>query len=231
MQSKQREFASRLLTWHAKNKADFPWRYTADPYKILVSEILLQKTTRNQVKKIFDQFFRKYPNFRALASDSQEAIKEVINPLGLEHRRAHALKEIAGIMMENYGGKVPIDKRKLLQLPRVGPYVANSVLCFAFGHQEPLLDTNVIRVVRRVFSLKAKKKRPRDDPEMWKAVGRLIPSGKATDFNLALLDFAAKVCLHKTPKCTECLMASICDQYKLAMKKTLHHCDEHGRIQ
>jgi len=153
-----------------------------------------------------------------LASASQEAIEAVIKPLGLEHRRAHALKEIARIIMQNHGGKVPDDKRKLMELPSVGLYIANSVSCFAFEHQEPLLDTNVIRVVSRVFSLRGEKRRPRDDPGMWKAVGKLIPSGKAMDFNLALLDFAAKMCLPKNPKCVECLMLSICDQYKLKIE-------------
>ena len=198
------KFVSILLEWRAHNQPKLPWRKTSDPYKILVSELLLRKTTRQQVSKIYEQFFLKYPDIQALSKALVKSIENTIVSLGMEHIRATALKKIAEIISEEHGGRIPDERRSLMKLPHVGPYIANAVLCFAYGADAPLLDTNVIRVISRVFSLKSARKRARDDPKMWDAVHRLMPKGKSRDFNLALLDFAALVCLPRKPKCPIC---------------------------
>jgi A/G-specific adenine glycosylase len=211
VRSKEWKFSSRLLKWRTDHRADFPWRKTHDLYKILVSEMLLRKTTRRQVREIFTQFFQKYPFVLALADARPEEIEEIIRPLGMEHKRAQLLKDMAFRIVSEYGGAVPTTEEELLALPGVGIYATNAVLCFGVGMDVPLVDTNAIRVMQRVFSLEAKKKRARTDPEMWKAVGKLIPRGKARDFNLAMLDFAASVCLPKNPKCPMCQLLDVCD--------------------
>jgi len=124
--------------------------------------------------------------------------------------RAGALKKIAELIVQKYNGEIPQEKAEILKLPHVGPYIANAVMCFAYDMDYPLVDTNIIRVIKRVFSFKSSKKRPREDPQMWKTVSMLIPQGKGRDFNFAMLDFAASVCLLKKPKCSECQLQTIC---------------------
>jgi len=209
--SKSRRFAENLISWHRTNSASFPWREAKDPYKILVSEMLLRKTTRKQVKEIFPFFFQKYSSFSALADSPHREIEEMIRPLGMEHKRAQLLKELADRIVLEHGGAVPTTEEALLMLPGVGRYAANAVLCFVAGRNVPLVDTNAIRVVQRVFSLKPKKKRARTDPEVWEFVSRLIPRGKGREFNLAILDFASAVCTARNPKCSSCPNNEICD--------------------
>ena len=211
--SKRSKFSENLISWHRTNKASFPWREEKDPYKILVSEILLRKTTRKQVKEIFPRFFQKYPNFSVLADTPLVEIDKTIRPLGMEHKRAQLLKELAGRIVSEHGGVVPTTEKDLLELPGVGKYAANAVLCFAGSKDVPLVDTNAIRVIQRVFSFKAKKKRARTDPEVWEFVSSLIPPGNGRVFNLAILDFAAAVCMPRNPKCSSCPNNAICDYY------------------
>lgn len=204
-------FTSKLLIWHETNQEIYPWRSTSDPYVVLISELLLRKTTRKQVKKVFATFFSRFPNIQALGHASECYICETINHLGMEHIKAAALKKTAEVLMQDYGGKIPSDKKVLLSLPNVGLYTANAVLVFAYNKQEPLLDTNIFRVVSRVFSFKSEKERPRDDTKMWKKIEELIPLEKSKDFYWAVLDFADSICLLKKPKCSTCFFLEICD--------------------
>jgi A/G-specific adenine glycosylase len=212
--NKEDFFASKLLCWAQTHQEIFPWRLTSDPYKILISELLLRKTTRSQVCKIFNSFFREYPNLKSLASASEASIKRVIKPLGMEHKRATALKRVAQVLLENYRGEIPADRSELMELPNVGLYTANAVLIFAYNVSEPLLDTNIIRVVARVFSLVSKKKRLRDDPAMWKRIEEMMPMENAKGFFWAILDFAYSICLPKNPKCQTCFLLEMCNYGK-----------------
>lgn len=121
------------------------------------------------------------------------------------------MKRLAEAIVHDHGGNVPDEKEQLMSLPLVGEYTANAVLCFAFGEELPLVDTNVIRIVSRVFSLSSKKKRPHTDAGLWKFVEEIIPNGKAREFNLAILDFGDSLCLATSPKCSICPMLNICD--------------------
>jgi len=209
--SKLQDFTVKLLKWWNPCRFDYPWRKTSDPYKILVSEFMLRKTTRKQVSEIYNDFFSRYATVRALYVADVESIENIIRPLGMQHVRAVALKKLAEIVVKEHDEKIPAEKHLLEKLPGVGAYIANAVLCLAYGKDVPLLDTNVLRVMKRVFSLKSSRKRVRDDPKMWKAVSFLIPKNRARDFNLAMLDFAAFICLPKKPKCIICPMQAICD--------------------
>lgn len=222
METKKNEFVSRLLTWRCLTHPNYPWRETSDPYEILVAELFLRKTTRRQVKRIYTQFFMKYPNVRALSKADINAIRNVIKPLGMEFIRASALKKIADIIIHKHGGKIPRSRERLLELPHIGPYIANAVMCFAYDKDYALLDTNVVRVITRVFSYKSLKKRPRDDNRMWEFVHTLAPPGRTRDFNLAILDFAASICLPRSPKCRSCPLTDICDHVNKIIKKKEH---------
>lgn len=204
------KFAELLLEWWKLNKRDFPWRRTNDPYVILISEMLLRKTTAKQVNAIFEKFFAKFPDVKMLAKGRVEEIKKLIKPLGMEHKRATLLTKLSNELLESHMGVVPASQDELLRLPGVGRYSANAVLCFAHGKDVPLVDVNAIRVFQRVFSFKSQKRRIKDDTTFWEFVAETIPKGKAREFNLAVIDFAHEVCRPKKPKCTMCPLRVIC---------------------
>jgi len=213
---KSRLFAQQLLKWFRKNRRGFPWRETSDPYKVLIAEILLRKTDAMKVLSIYEHFIRRYPDFEALVNADAKQLEDSLRPLGLYRRKAKELKDLAQIVKTKHQGEVPHSREDLLGLPGVGDYIANAVLCFVFAKTVPLLDTNVIRVVTRVFSYKPKKKRARDDPEMWRNIEQIVPKGEARDFNLSMLDLAAAICLPRKPKCAICPVFSSCDYYCVA---------------
>lgn len=207
-------FTSKLLEWWNPTQFDYPWRRVTSPYNILVSEFLLRKTAREQVKRIYEDFFLKYPTIQSLSDARIESIEETIKPLGMQHIKAIALRKLAETIVKEYDGKIPRDKNPLQKLPGVGVYIANAVLCFAYGENLPLLDTNTARVLERVFSLKSSRRRVRDDPKMWKVASLIMPKKRARDFNLAIIDFAGFICLSRKPRCNICPIKSICLYFK-----------------
>lgn len=210
------QFVKNLMMWRGKNNLDFcfPWRNAGDPYKVLIAEILLKKTTRKQVANQWFKFIKKYPDFNALKNAKTASLLKVLRPLGLEHVRAKQLKRLASVIVSEFSGKIPSDQDKLLSLPGVGRYSANAVLSFIFNYDISMIDANTARVLQRVFGLKSKKKRPRADNAWWTFAESLPPKGKGKEFNYGILDFASEICTAKNPKCSICPMSKICSYYK-----------------
>jgi A/G-specific adenine glycosylase len=207
---KHRDFNAMLMKWHLVNRMDFSFRRTRDPYQILISEILLRKTTAKQVDRVFPSFVKKFPTPEALASAERRDIENLIAELGLR-KRAAELQKMAGCLVERYAGKVPSTDEDLLGLPGVGRYTAGAVLTFGFGQIRPMVDTNVVRVLSRVFGLTSAKKRPRTDERFWTLYKSLIPSENPREFHYAVLDLARLVCLPKNPHCMKCPVSDICE--------------------
>jgi A/G-specific adenine glycosylase len=207
-------FSQRLLKWFEVNKRNFSWRKTRDPFKILVAEILLRKTDAPKVESVYENFIEKFPGPETIANASFPQLEACLKPLGLYRKRARELKSLAESLVQKYGGQVPSLKEELLSLPGVGDYTANAVLCFAFGANVPLLDTNLIRVLRRVFGHASLKARARTDRQLWAIAESMVPQGKAREFNLAVLDFAALVCKAKNPRCSVCPLNDMCLAFK-----------------
>lgn len=203
-------FQKRLLEWYQDNRRTFSWRETRNPYCILLSEVLLQKTNAQKVQDVYDKIVSRYPTLEELAKSRAEELTEMLMPLGLQQKRSSRLRSIAGILVEESNGEVPRGRDELLALPGVGDYVANAVLCLAYGEELPLLDTNIIRILQRVFNMRSLKSRPRTDSTLWAAAREMIPEGKAREFNLGMLDFAAQVCTARNPKCSECTVSDLC---------------------
>jgi A/G-specific adenine glycosylase len=209
-ETKKHIFAEKLIRWHQSNKRNFAWRVAQDPYEILVAEMMLQKTDASKVERTYSEFIKKYPNPYILANSDVSDIRKDINLLGI-HQRAERLKKMAETLVNKFNGKVPDTKPELMELLGVGDYISNAVLCFAYKKDVPILDTNIIRILERVFSTKSEKTRPRTDKKMWQTIESMIPQGKAKEFNLSLLDFSAKVCTAKNPKHEICPLREICD--------------------
>jgi A/G-specific adenine glycosylase len=210
---KEEEFPKRLLAWFSSNARSFPWRNEKDPYKILVVEKLLQQTTYGHVLKVYDVFFKKFPNVYSLAQAEVSDIESVIRRLGFQRQRAEQLKKMASVIASEYKGEVPSNKEDLLKLNGVGSYVANAVLCFVFNKDEPIVDMNVRRVVGRFFGWSGVK-----DAEIEKRLRGLIPKGEAKKFNWGMIDFSALICSRK-PKCNICFLSDVCSYFEHAHYK------------
>jgi len=197
-------FRTRLRAWHRDNVRDFPWRRRfGDPYAVLIAELLLRKTTARQVAGVYTDFLSEYPSPGSLAEASIDGLSERLRPLGLAHR-ADLLHRLGASLVSRHGGRVPNTAGELMKLPGVGRYTANAVLCFAYGQRVPIVDSNVIRVLKRVFGVVSNRSRAHLDAQMWQAASALLPRLASEDYQLALLDFAAIVCRHRRPQCATC---------------------------
>ena len=207
-------FAQNIIRWYEKFGRNYSWRRTKDPYRILISEMMLQKTDARKVAEIYPLIIRQYPTVILLSRANTNRLRKQINLLGI-HDRARRLRKSAKVIVRDHNGKIPDNKIQLLSLLGVGEYIANAVLCFAFRHDVPVLDTNVIRVLQRVFSARSRLMRPRNDKKLWQFAGEIIPSGRSIEYNRGILDFASAVCTVKQPRCEVCPNCVICDYYQL----------------
>ncbi len=208
-----RTFQINLLRWYKRNKREFPWRFCKDPYQVLVSEILLQKTDAPKVIPVYENFVRRYSKVGKLQLACLSDVKKILKSLGLLYR-AKRLISIGKYLSIYHQGQVPSKKDQLLKMKGVGEYVGSAVLCFAFNKRVPIVDSNIVRLFQRIFGYESSKKRPRDDPSLWQLAELLLPDRNVKDYNYALLDFSALVCTGRNPRHEICPLKSICRYYK-----------------
>ena len=207
-----RRFQRRLLAWYRVHQRKLPWRETRDPYKILVSEIMLQQTQVERVIPKYHEFLNRYPTLEALARAPVKEVKRTWYPLGYNIRPVH-LHGIARETVARYNGRLPSEENVLRQFKGIGRYTAGALLSFAFRKDAPILDTNVRRVLGRVFLGPRRMKALRGQKALWDLSAALLPKGKAYDFNQALMDFGATWCTPRSPRCLPCPMKTFCKTY------------------
>jgi len=205
----RRRFRRALLTWYGVYGRDLPWRRTSDPYHILVSEIMLQQTQVDRVLPKYHEWLDKYPSLDALASAPETDVADAWRPLGynIRPRRLHAIAREA---VARYGGRLPSDADTLLSFKGIGAYTAGAIRSFAFGQRAAILDTNVARVLLRVFVGRGDPKVHATRKHLWAVSEALVPRGRVFDFNQALMDLGAMVCVARKPKCPICPMKKLC---------------------
>jgi A/G-specific adenine glycosylase len=202
-------FRRRLLAWYRRHGRNLPWRQTCDPYHILVSEIMLQQTQVDRVRPKYEEWLRKYPSLSALAAAPEEEVTAAWYPLGY-NIRPRRLQTIAREAVARYGGTLPADQETLLSFKGIGAYTAGAIRSFAFRQRAAILDTNVARVLFRVFIGRGDLKSHAMNRHLWKVSETLVPVRHVFDFNQALMDLGAMVCVARKPKCLVCPMASTC---------------------
>jgi A/G-specific adenine glycosylase len=214
----RQRFRQRLLAWYRANGRDLPWRKTDDPYHILVSEVMLQQTQVDRVLPKYHEWLAKYPSLAALAAADQEAVTRTWRPLGynIRPRRLHA---IARESVERYGGVLPSDEETLRSFKGIGAYTAGAIRSFAFGQRAAILDTNVARVLHRIFVVKGDVKAHAMKRQLWALSETLVPRKHVFDFNQALMDFGATVCVARKPRCEVCPMTKLCGSFP-ALQRT-----------
>lgn len=210
-----------LLAWYATHRRDLPWRRANDPYSILVSEIMLQQTQVDRVVPRYLDFLRRFPDFAALAAAGPGDVIRAWAPLGY-NQRAVRLQRMAVRIMREHGGRMPEDPGLLRNLEGVGEYTAAALLSIAFGKDVGVVDTNVRRVLGRVFWGEAKPA-PKALAGM---AGALVPPGRSRDWNQALMDLGAMVCLSRKPACGACPLRRGCDAAPLLASGRLRAAEE-----
>lgn len=211
-------FRRRLLGWYRRHRRDLPWRRTDDPYRILVSEVMLQQTQVERVVPKYQEFLDRYPTLEALAGSAPDEVKRLWYPLGYNVRPLN-LRGIARETVARYGGRLPDDVTSLRGMRGIGRYTAGAVLCFAYGRAVPIVDTNVRRVLGRVFLGPRRLGRLRGQKTMWDLAGALVPPRTAYDYNQALMDFGATWCTARAPRCPPCPMKRFCASYRASRRR------------
>ena len=192
-----------LLRWYRRSARDLPWRRTRDPYRILVSEVMLQQTQVARVTTFYGEFLKKFPNVRTLASATPGTVVRTWRGLGY-NMRALRLRALAVHLRDSLHGRFPRDVEELERLPGIGPYTARAVACFAFGAAVPVLETNVRRVVLRLFPKLAHRE------DLWDLVAEILPRRSAYDWNQALMELGSTICGASAPLCGACPLSSLC---------------------
>jgi A/G-specific adenine glycosylase len=203
------QFRNKLLTWGKLNFQSFPWRVTHDPYAILMAEIMLHRTQVKQVVPVYIEFLKKYPDITRIHDASDDSVKESLASLGL-HWRISLIKEMADQICNKFGSIIPQERELLLSLPGINDYIASAVRCFAWNYPDPIIDTNTVRIIGRVFGVKTKDS-SRRNRGICLLSEKLIDQQDPAKFNYALLDLAHLKC-HKRvePECATCPVRLYC---------------------
>lgn len=212
--------ARRLVAWFHRNRRDLPWRHDRDPYRIWVSEVMLQQTTVNQVVPYFHRFMLAFPCLNALAQADEQEVLRVWEGLGY-YRRARDLHAAAKIVALKHGGIVPSDPEQLGELPGMGRYTRNAILSQAFDLRFPIVEANCQRVLCRLFGQTGHPKDSLIRKWLWKASEGLLPSRQVGDFNQALMELGALVCTPSHPRCTECPISNYCFAFHQGLQEEI----------
>lgn len=202
-------FHQDLLAWYDSQKRDLPWRQNRDPYRIWVSEIMLQQTRVETVKPYYENFMAKFPTVEALADAPEEEVLKAWEGLGY-YSRARNLQAAAREVKVTYGGTVPDTLDEIIKLKGIGSYTAGAILSIAYERLEPAVDGNVMRVFSRLLYMTDDIAKPATKTKFEHVVKQTIPPGRAGDFNQALMELGATVCTPRNPQCLTCPVFDYC---------------------
>ena len=204
-------FADRVLKWADENFSDFPWRQRRTPYEVLVAELLLKRTTATAAARVYEDFLLRFPSPQHIVSASDEELVETLSSVGLQHQRARSMKNLATWILSEHDGCIPGDLKELLEVPGLGNYSATAILSFGYGIPAAVLDTNVERILLRVFGDTLP---PRPSWTLLRNVAtNLLPKDSHRQYNYGLLDLGRLICRFSEPRCGECPLASVCTYY------------------
>lgn len=207
----------RLFLWGRANRRKFPWRETKDPFRVLIAEVLLQRSRATTVAGVYGNLFKRWPTPKGLASAPLRELEEVVRPAGLIGR-ARKLKEMAETIDDM--GEVPSSLRSLLRLPGVGTYAAAATMSVAFGKRAPVVDSVTARVYRRVFLGDPRSGKDESLSDIIELVGWATPRRNAREWNWAVLDLASAICLPRNPRCQVCPLVGCC-RYGMSIRNSV----------
>jgi len=209
-----------LLRWFRAAAREMAWRETRDPYRIWVSEIMLQQTRVDTVKKYYDRFLGRFPDVRSLAVARPDSVMKAWEGLGY-YARARNLHRAARIVVERHGGKVPRTVEELSVLPGIGRSTAGAIAAIAFDVDAPVLDANARRVVSRLFGVPGDPRAASVQKTLWDRSARLVAKGKGRETALAVMDLGSLVCLPRAPRCGECPVNDFCVAFRTGTQEEI----------
>ena len=209
-----------LLAWFRKNAQALPWRMNRNPYRVWVSEVMLQQTRVETVIPYYQHWLAEFPTPQSLAEAEEDHVLKSWEGLGY-YNRARNLQAAARIVMERYQGSLPADLKALQDLPGIGRYTAGAILSIAFNQPAPILDGNLRRVFTRVFNISTPIQTSGTEKELWEIAEDLLPESDPGDFNQALMELGALVCLPKKPLCARCPLADDCQAKMIGLQESL----------
>ena len=201
--------SSKLLAWYHANKRSLPWRGHPSAYAVWVSEIMLQQTRVETVIPYFEAWMRLFPDVRALAQASEHDVLNAWEGLGY-YSRARNLHRAAKLVVDQYHGEIPRDLNELRKLPGIGRYTLGAIASIAFGMDVSALDGNIKRVYARIFDIEEPVDSTAGEKLLWELADKYLPKGHAGDYNQALMDLGATICLPKNPRCLICPVMKLC---------------------
>ena len=212
------QFSDRILDWYERHGRELPWRGHPDPYAVWVSEIMLQQTRVETVIPYFERWMARFPGVQELAAASEQEVLSLWEGLGY-YSRARNLHKAARIVLDQYSGEIPQELTILRKLPGVGRYTAGAIASMAFGSDAATLDGNLRRVFARVFDVAEPADAPAGDKILWALAEKHLPKGHAGDYNQALMDLGASLCLPRNPACLLCPLKKLCKARALGIQE------------
>lgn len=209
------EFSGFLLDWYQEHKREMPWRGEKDPYKIWISEIMLQQTRVDQARPYFENFMELFPTVHDLANTDQQQVLKAWEGLGY-YSRARNLHAASKIIVDDFDGKLPESYDEIIKLKGIGPYTAAAITSIAFGQPNAVVDGNVIRVITRYYGIEDDVRSSKTTKQVQQLVNELISQENPADFNQAMMELGATVCSPTKPDCLNCPIQSGCVATKIA---------------
>ncbi len=206
-------FVEELISWWRLNGRSFPWRTTDDPYRIFVAEVLLHRTRADSTVPVYLELINAFPTVAELSCADENTLLTLVSPLGLRWR-TKMLLEASKIVMDCYGGAIPVDKNKLLQLPGVGEYITSAVRTFSSGIRDPLIDVNTVRIISRIHGVVVSDSARRTSRMRRWYLELLDKEGDPRIFGYAMIDLASRICRPHNPKCELCPVMDHCSAGK-----------------
>jgi A/G-specific adenine glycosylase len=208
----KQSFRRRLLAWFAKHKRDLPWRKSQDPYRIWVSEVMLQQTTVKMAEPHFVRFLKTFPTVKHLAAVEESQVLRMWEGLGY-YRRARAMHAAAKQIVALHGSKLPRDVATLQTLPGIGRYTAGAIASMAYDLRAPILETNTVRVLARLLAYPDDTTKSAGQKILWSAAEEILPQSNIAHFNQAMMELGSLVCTPTNPKCDVCPVMALCGAF------------------
>ncbi|MEX0713739.1 MAG: A/G-specific adenine glycosylase, partial [Pirellulales bacterium] len=216
----KREFRRRLLAWFGEHARELPWRRSRDPYRVWVSEIMLQQTQVATVEPYFRRFIRLFPSLRALAAAPEEQVLLAWEGLGY-YRRARQLHRAARMIVEQHRGRFPHDPAAVRALPGIGRYTAGAITSIAFDAREAIVEANTVRLFSRLLAYAGDTGQAAAQRLFWEFAEQLLPAGEAGRFNQALMELGSLVCLPREPQCGRCPVVTLCPTHRGGLQQVI----------
>jgi A/G-specific adenine glycosylase len=214
------DYAPPLLKWFDRNQRDLPWRRNQTPYRVWISEIMLQQTQVKTVVNYYRRFLKRFPTVQSLAEANEAEVMQLWEGLGY-YRRARQLHAAAKVIVQDHGGEFPTEFVQALRLPGIGRYTAGAILSIAMDQRLPILEGNTIRLYSRLFALRTDPRLPINQKKLWEFAESILPEKRVGDFNQALMELGSEICKPKEPTCPQCPLMAICPTFAQGLQQRI----------